>query len=157
MRSRGWAAVARGAPASLTATSSGCLGVSGVIMIRENGAQGIDAMRSRQSTAAATGGGAPVAPAPIDAALIEEWALSYLGRYASSAESLRQVLRRRLRRRLGPGARIEASLAASIDALIVRYRASGLLDDAAYASGQARRSLAHGRSLHQIRARLAAK
>ena len=37
---------------------------------------------------------------PIDAALIEEWALSYLGRYASTAENLRQVLRRRVRRLL---------------------------------------------------------
>src|SRR5579862_3968731 len=36
----------------------------------------------------------------IDAALIERWALHYLGRYASSAENLRRVLSRRARRRL---------------------------------------------------------
>src|SRR3954447_19516272 len=35
----------------------------------------------------------------VDAALIENWALSYLGRFASSAENLRRVLRRRARPR----------------------------------------------------------
>jgi len=98
-------------------------------------------------------------PASIDAALIEGWALAYLGRYASSADSLRRVLRRRVRRRLGGSEDREGVLAidALIDALIVRYRASGLLDDAAYAAGRARRDLARGRSLPRIAAGLAAK
>ena len=115
-------------------------------------------MRRIRSRSEATGEQRPAPPpGPIDAALIEEWALAYLGRYASSAEHLRQVLRRRVKRRSGPGERIDAALAAGIDALIARYRATGLLDDAAYAAARARHGLARGRSLSQIAAGLAAK
>jgi regulatory protein len=105
--------------------------------------------------------GSPSAtPAAIDAALIEEWALSYLGRYASSADNLRRVLRRRVLRRLGTGENRDAAVAVAdglIDALILRYRAAALLDDAAYAAARARRDLARGRSLRRIAAGLAAK
>src|SRR5207253_1224007 len=100
----------------------------------------------------------PGKPEPsVDLRLIEEWALAYLGRYASSAEHLRQVLLRRARRKLGPGTRIDAALTASITALITRYRTAGLLDDAAYAAGRARHDLARGRSLRRIAAGLTAK
>jgi len=93
----------------------------------------------------------------IDAALIENWALSYLGRYASAAENLRQVLRRRVRRRAGGDAEAAAEAYRLIDALVARYSAAGLLDDAAYAAGRARRGIAQGRSLRRIAAGLAAK
>jgi len=95
----------------------------------------------------------------IDAALIEEWALSYLGRYASSAGNLRQVLRRRVRRRFGSSEDREGVAAADalVDVVIARFRASGLLDDAAYAAARARRDLAQGRSVRRIAAGLAAK
>ena len=100
-------------------------------------------------------------PAPIDHPLIEKWALAYLGRYASSAENLRQVLRRRVRRRVGREGRAEGeTLHAAeglIDALLDRYRATGLLDDGAYAAGRARGRLARGRPLRRIAAELAAK
>lgn len=98
--------------------------------------------------------------ANIDAALIEEWALGYLARYASSAGNLRLVLRRRVRRRLGQSGEQNGAVAAAdalIDALIARYRAAALLDDAAYAAARARRDLAQGRSLRRIAAGLAAK
>src|SRR5258708_25126446 len=77
--------------------------------------------------------------APIDRALLETWALAYLERYASTAENLRRVLRRRVRRRTGAesgtdGQAVHAA-GALIDALVVRYRATGLVDDAAYAAG----------------------
>jgi regulatory protein len=94
---------------------------------------------------------------PIPPSLIEEWALSYLDRYATSAANLRQVLLRRARRRLGRGTQIGKEVSEAIDALIVRYRAARLLDDAAYAGGQVRRGLARGRSLRQIAAGLQAK
>ncbi len=97
-----------------------------------------------------------VAPAPIDQALLEDWALSYLGRYASSAENLRRVLHRRVRRRGGDAAAARAA-DEMIEALLARYRAAGLLDDASYAAGQARRRLARGQSLRRIAAGLAAK
>src|SRR6266567_2617836 len=46
---------------------------------------------------------------------------------------------------------------ALIDALVARFRAAGLLDDAAYAAGRAKSGLARGRSLRRIAAGLAAK
>jgi regulatory protein len=107
----------------------------------------------------------PSAAVPIDRALLEKWALAYLERYASSAENLRRVLQRRVQRRTradgttdgwrdGEAARAAGAL---IDALVVRYRASGLIDDAAYAAGRARSGLARGRSPRRIAAGLAAK
>ena len=98
---------------------------------------------------------------PIDAALLEEWALSYLARYASTAENLRRVLRRRARRRLGvdgaPQDRAGGPVDPLIEALVARCRESGLVDDAAYAAGRARRGQAQGRPLRRIAAGLAAK
>jgi regulatory protein len=86
--------------------------------------------------------------------LIERWALHYLGRYASSAENLRRVLTRRVRRR-SPKNAVEAG--PLIDALVARYRDSGLLDDAAYAAGRVESLQRRGASVTAMRARLAAK
>ena len=101
------------------------------------------------------------APAPVDRALLEQWALAYLERYASSGENLRRVLQRRVwRRARGDGARggeAERAADALIDALVARYRAAGLINDAAYAAGRARSGLARGRSPRRIAAGLAAK
>jgi len=93
----------------------------------------------------------------IDGALIERWALAYLGRFASSAENLRRVLLRRVRKRLPWDREAAAAAAAVIDALVARYRRSWLVDDAAYAAGRARARLRRGQSLRTIRAGLAAK
>jgi regulatory protein len=95
--------------------------------------------------------------AGIDSGLIERWALHYLGRYASSAEGVRRVLLRRARRRLTGDREALAEAAILIDALVVRYRSSGLVDDAAYAGAQARARSRRGQSLRTIRAGLAAK
>lgn len=86
--------------------------------------------------------------------LLERWALHYLGRYASSAENLRRVLMRRVRRHSPESAPQASSL---IDALVARYRGSGLLDDAAYAAGRVQSLHRRGGSEQAIRARLAAK
>src|SRR5438552_15239569 len=92
----------------------------------------------------------------IAPAMLEKWALGYLERFASSAENLRRVLGRRARRRMSdPEGLREAR--ALIDALVVRYRDSGLIDDAAYASARARGRLARGEPLRKIAAGLAAK
>jgi regulatory protein len=96
------------------------------------------------------------APA-IGPALLENWALGYLGRYASSAENLRRVLRRRVRRRIGADTSASREADALIDALLERYRDSGLLNDATYAASRARSALARGQSLRQIAGGLAAK
>ena len=96
-------------------------------------------------------------PITIDGALIERWALAYLGRFASSAENLRRVLLRRVRKRLAEDREAAAAASAVIDTLVARYRRSGLVDDAAYAAGRARARLRRGQSLRTIRAGLAAK
>jgi regulatory protein len=98
-----------------------------------------------------------VAEDDIGPELLDRWALAYLGRFASSAENLRRVLLRRVTRRApaGPAAAKEAS--PLIDALLERYRRSGLLDDAAYAAQRAQSLHRRGESLFKIRARLAAK
>jgi regulatory protein len=88
---------------------------------------------------------------------IERWALVYLGRYATSAENLRRVLLRRVRRRLPAAAEALPQAAAAIEAVIARYRRSGLLDDAVYAAGRARSLHRRGAPSHRIRARLLAK
>jgi regulatory protein len=93
----------------------------------------------------------------VNAAQLERWALAYLGRFASSAENLRRVLLRRVRRRLPDDREAVANAAVLIDALVARYRGSGLLDDAAYAAGRLRARLRRGQSLRTIRAGLAAK
>jgi len=86
--------------------------------------------------------------------LLERWALGYLGRYASSAENLRRVLIRRARR-YSPEAAQQARV--EIDAIVTRYRESGLLDDATYAAARVDSLHRRGDSLRAIRARLAAK
>jgi regulatory protein len=86
--------------------------------------------------------------------LIERWALHYLGRYASSAENLRRVLTRRVRRRFPEGVPAAAEL---IDALIARYRESGILNDPAYAAARVQSLHRRGESTRAMRARLAAK
>lgn len=93
----------------------------------------------------------------IDAALIERWALHYLGRFSSSAENLRRVLLRRVRKRLVEDREAAAAASRIVDALVDRYRKTGLVDDAAYAAGRARTRLRRGQSLRTIRAGLAAK
>ena len=86
--------------------------------------------------------------------LLERWALGYLRHYASSAENLRRVLMQRVRR-YSPEAAPQAK--PLIEALLGRYRESGLLDDAAYAAGRIQSLHRRGDSLRSIRARLAAK
>jgi regulatory protein len=98
--------------------------------------------------------GAKVDESEIGSDLLERWALHYLGRYASSAENLRRVLTRRVRRH-APKALPAAG--ALIDALVARYRKSGLLDDAAYAAAQVDSLHRRGESMRAVRARLAAK
>jgi regulatory protein len=94
---------------------------------------------------------------PIDPAMLEKWALGYLERFASSAENLRRVLRRRVRRRMRDDDRAVREADGLIDALVIRYRESGLIDDATYAAGRARTRLARGQSLRRIAAGLIAK
>lgn len=90
----------------------------------------------------------------IGTELLEGWALGYLERYASSAENLRRVLLRRVRRHCPEAVPAARSL---IEAIVIRYREAGLLDDAAYAAGRAGALHRRGDLLRAIRARLGAK
>lgn len=93
---------------------------------------------------------------PITATYLENAALHYLGRYASSSANLRRILLRKVAR----GASDEGDASASarlVDDLIARYLRSGLLNDSAYAA-QAAKSLARrGASRFSISGKLAQK
>jgi regulatory protein len=101
--------------------------------------------------------GAKVEEGEIGPELLDRWALAYLEGFASSAENLRRVLLRRVGRRSPSATEAMRQAAPLIDALVERYRRSGLLDDSAYAAQRARSLNRHGESLARIRARLVAK
>ena len=95
---------------------------------------------------------------------LENKALHYLGRYASSEANLRQILKRFAMRKCQPtDADADADdafrqiLETEIDALITRYRALGYIDDRGFALGRARAMRARGASTRRIIQTLKAK
>lgn len=96
-------------------------------------------------------------PKPATAPHLENAALHYLERFASSSGNLRRVLLRKVAR----SARIHGSDPAEgeriVDEIIARYLRSGLLDDRAYAAQQAASLRRRGTSRFGIRGRLAVK
>ena len=102
------------------------------------------------------------APRPVTAASLENAAVYYLSRFASSSGNLRRVLMRKVARaaRNGDEADEEGQAEAGarmVDALIARYLEKGLLNDRAYAA-QAASSLARrGASRFKIAGKLAQK
>jgi len=95
----------------------------------------------------------------IDDSALERSALSYLERFAASSGQLRGVLLRRIKRAqilgVDPG-RADAARR-HVEALIVRFLASGILDDRRFAETQAQSLQRRGNSRRRIRQRLAAK
>jgi regulatory protein len=101
-------------------------------------------------------------PRPLTAASLENAAVYYLSRFASSSGNLRRVLMRKVARAArvveegGEEGQVEAG-AQMVDALIARYLEKGLLNDRAYAA-QAASSLARrGASRYSIAGKLAQK
>ena len=99
---------------------------------------------------------------------LENKALHYLGRYASSEANLRQILKRFAMRKCRPADAddddadadrdaFKQILETEIDALITRYRALGYLDDRGFALGRARAMRARGASTRRIIQTLRAK
>ncbi len=92
----------------------------------------------------------------VTAQSLDNAALHYLGRFASSSANLRRVLLRKVARASESGDEAQAG-ASLIEDLIQRYLRSGLLDDRAYAA-QAAASLARrGASRFSIGGRLGQK
>lgn len=93
--------------------------------------------------------------------VLERVALAYLARFAASEAGLRRVLMRRVDRAARAGT-VEAEAAAeagraSVEALIERYRRSGLVDDRIFAEARAASLHRQGASKRAIRAKLAQK
>lgn len=88
---------------------------------------------------------------------LESAALSYLQRYATSAENLRVVLMRRVQRSAIAHDDDPSADAVLVHALIERYLQSGLLNDGVYAEGRAASLHRRGFSRRGIAVRLAAK
>ena len=90
-------------------------------------------------------------PRKVSATSLENAALYYLGRFATSSENLRRVLLRRVERAARHHDTDRETCAQMIDHLIVRYRQSGLLDDVAYARAQGASLNRRGKSIRAIR------
>ncbi len=96
-------------------------------------------------------------PRKLTATALQNAALFYLERFGTSAENLRRVLLRRVERSARVHGTDPEAGAALVGELIARYRASGLLDDQAYAEGRAQSLHRRGVPGHGIRLRLRAK
>jgi len=88
---------------------------------------------------------------------LENIALHYLGRYASSSANLRRVLMRRVERAAAAHGDDPADGACLVDAMIARYQRSGLIDDRAYAMQKAASLQRRGASRFGIRGKLRQK
>ena len=81
-------------------------------------------------------------PKPLDAARLEELALAYAARFATSAAKLEAYLRRKLRERGWEG---EAG--PPVPELVARFVAAGYIDDAAYARNKSASLLRRGEGI----------
>jgi regulatory protein len=93
----------------------------------------------------------------VSAASLENAALYYLGRFATSSENLRQVLERRILRAAKHHDTDIKACNQLVGDLIQRYLESGILNDGIYAQTQAASMNRRGKSLRAIRARLRQK
>ncbi len=93
----------------------------------------------------------PKIPRKVSATSLENAALYYLGRYATSSENLRQVLLRRIGRAAKHHDTDLEACGLMVDDLIGRYLKSGLLDDVAYARAQSANLNRRGKAVRAIR------
>jgi regulatory protein len=96
-------------------------------------------------------------PKPADAAHLENAALYYLERFASSSGNLKRVLMHKVLRSARHHGTDPAAGEKLVDDIIARYLRSGLLDDSAYAAQKAASLRRRGASRHAIRGKLALK
>ncbi|MDA1023900.1 MAG: RecX family transcriptional regulator [Proteobacteria bacterium] len=88
---------------------------------------------------------------------LENSALYYLQRFATSSENLKRVLMRKVARSAYVHDTDVAESEAFVQDLIARFQRSGLLDDAVFAKGRAETLHRRGNSGRQIRAKLRQK
>lgn len=69
---------------------------------------------------------------PLSQALLDELALAYVGRFATTRAKLASYLRRKLRERGWAG-----TAAADVESLVARFASSGLVDDSSFALAKA--------------------
>jgi len=93
----------------------------------------------------------PREPRPLNAAQLQELALGYAARYATTAAKLRRYLERKLGERLWT-----PPDSPDIDALVARITGLGYVDDRAYATLKARELAGRGFGQRRVRSTLAA-
>lgn len=93
----------------------------------------------------------PREPRPLNAAQLQELALGYAARYATTAAKLRRYLERKLGERLWT-----PPDPPDIDALVARITGLGYVDDRAYATLKARELAGRGFGQRRVRSTLAA-
>lgn len=96
-------------------------------------------------------------PKKITPSYLENAALYYLQRYATSAENLRAVLTRKVKRSCAFHQTEPEAFYPAIDALLERYKSSGLLNDEAFARAKTATLRRKGQSKRGIEAKLAQK
>ena len=96
-------------------------------------------------------------PKKVSKSYLENAALHYLSRFATSAENLRRVLMRKVDRSAHHHGTDVQEGAEWVEDLIRRYQRSGLLDDAAYAEARAGDMLRRGTPTKGIRFKLMQK
>lgn len=84
-------------------------------------------------------------PKPLDAQRLDEVALAYVARFATSAGKLSDYLRRKLRERGWEG-----DAEPDIPAVVARFVALGYIDDAVFARGKAQGMLRRGYGARRI-------
>ncbi|TCD04808.1 hypothetical protein EYB45_04465 [Erythrobacteraceae bacterium CFH 75059] len=100
-------------------------------------------------------------PRPLTAARLDELALAYVARFATSTGKLETYLRRKLRERGwdaegSAGGGIPDDGDAAVQAIVQRFVAAGYVDDAAFAQGRARALAQRGYGARRVDAALRA-
>ena len=96
-------------------------------------------------------------PPRITPSYLENAALHYLERFATSSAQLRRVLLRKVDRSVAHWGGERAEHLACVEAVIARLAGLGYVDDAAYAEMKTRALFRQGKGMRAIRATLAAK
>jgi regulatory protein len=96
-------------------------------------------------------------PKKISRAYLENAALYYLQRYATSAENLRRVMMRKVKKSCAFHQLPVGDFAPLVDELVTRYMSAGLVDDAVFARARVASLRRQGLSRQAIMARLQAK